>query len=71
MALDSQYRGHRPASPRGPLKGLGIETAEVAVSSGSIVERLDVVEDIGPHAQTDVAPLRLSWLHIQKPTGFN
>lgn len=39
-------RQSRP-SRRGGLEGLRADAAEVAVAAGSIVERLDVIEDIG------------------------
>src|SRR6516165_9477745 len=42
-----RYRGHAGASRRSPFKGLGADAAEVTVAAGSIVEHLDVVEDVG------------------------
>ncbi len=41
-------RGHPAASRRGLLEGLGTDPAEMTVAAGSIVEDLDVVEDVGP-----------------------
>lgn len=35
-----------PASSRGAFKRLGTDAAKMAVAAGSVVERLDVVEDI-------------------------
>lgn len=36
-----------PASSRGAFERLGADAAQMAVAAGSVVERLDVVEDIG------------------------
>jgi hypothetical protein len=36
-----------PASRRGAFERLGIDAAEMAVTAGSIVERLDIIEGIG------------------------
>ena len=36
-----------PTSSRGAFKRLGTDAAKMAVAAGSVVERLDVVEDIG------------------------
>jgi len=41
------YRGHAGASRRSPFKGLGADAAQVTVAADSIVEHLDVVEDVG------------------------
>src|SRR4051812_41475944 len=39
--------GHGGASRRSPFEGLGTDAAEVAMATDSIVERLDVIEDVG------------------------
>ena len=40
-------RGQGVASRRSPFKGLGTDAAQVIVATGSIVERVEVVEDVG------------------------
>lgn len=40
--------GQIPASRRGAFERLGTDAAQMAVTAGSIVECLNVVEDVGP-----------------------
>ena len=48
LSLDCTRLGRQfPASRRGAFKRLGTDAAEMAVATGSVVEHLDIVEDIG------------------------
>jgi len=42
-----RYRGHAAASRRGLFEGFGTDAAQVAMTAGTIVEDLDVVEHVG------------------------
>lgn len=42
-----RFRGQSRASSRSAFERLGTDAAEMAVAAGSVVERLDIVEDIG------------------------
>ena len=42
----TRVSGHCPASQLGCLKGLGADATEMTVATSSIIEHLDVVEDI-------------------------
>ncbi len=64
--------GHGPASQRGPLRDLGTDVAGKIVAS-SIVERLDVIEDICPHQIADFSSPFLvirSLLRLLKKDSF-
>jgi hypothetical protein len=48
LSLDfPQYRGQAAVSRRDAFKRLGTDTAEMTVTTGSIVEAFDVIEDVG------------------------
>ena len=42
-----RFGRHFPASRRGGFERLGIDAANMAVAAGSVVEDLDIVEDVG------------------------
>lgn len=49
LSLDCcRSHGQTPASCRGAFERLGTDAAQMAVTAGSVVEHLDVIEDVGP-----------------------
>ena len=46
--MDCSWFGRQyPASRRGAFERLGTDAAEMTVAAGSVVERFDIVEDVG------------------------
>lgn len=59
-----RFRGQSRASSRSAFERLGTDAAEMAVAAGSVVERLDIVEDIG--ARQAARAMQRTWLpHIR------